>query len=125
MLEGESTYQKLLQIENDIAFLSEKDQHNVFGYKLTIDTGGTLTAAAISDISRIYASLVSEHNSMNMGSVPLTMAQVVRDLLTAEAMMSPAEQAFFRHVKAVLQSRAKLTTEDSNALLQIYARKGF
>jgi len=125
MLEGESTYQKLLQIENDIAFLSDRDQQNIVGYKLVVDTGGTLTPTAINEINRIYASLVSEHKSMEMGSVPLTMAQIVKDLLSAEAMMSPVEQRFFQHVKAVVQARAKLTPEDSHNLLQLYSRKGF
>jgi hypothetical protein len=125
MLEGESTYQKLLQIENDIAFLSDSDQQSIIGYKLVVDTGGTLTPAAIATINRIYASLVSEHKSMEMGFVPLTMAQVVKDLLSAEAMMNQPEQAFFRRVKALVQARSRLTPEDSSNLLRLYSLKGF
>jgi len=139
MQEMNKLYQLIQRIEPDYAYLSEDDQKLFWNYKLAAETGGELPKTAPENIVRMYNFLhkeptpfeaVVDPNSVvekiASGVEPvLSMAQVVKDLLGAKAMLNNNEAVFLSAVTQKLAKRIHLSEDETRVLLEIYRRKGF
>lgn len=139
MQEMNKLYQLILKIEPEHAFLSEDDQKIFWQYKLACETGEKLPMTAPENIVRMHNILfgqktviesVVDPNSTaeqiaNAVVAPLTMAQVVKDLMGAKHMLNPQEATFLSIIAEKVKQRMRLTEEEMRALLGVYRKKGF
>lgn len=127
MLDNDVVHKMLSRVEQDSYMLSPDDQQRVIAYKISLETGSGLGAAAITDIQRIYRIVISERAPVLDASLEgaLSVRKVLQDLATADKMLSAQERQFYNAIAAKTNSRQVLTTQEVEALLRLYAKKGF
>ncbi len=124
MLDTVPVYQMLQRIEQELVLLADSDQKKMIAYKVMIETGTPLPASASQEIVNIYRKLNNEVDLMSVDP-PLSMAKVVRDLKSAEKMLSPQELTFYRLMAEKVDKRVLLSAQEIEALLRLYTNKGF
>lgn len=124
---SDSVAEVLQHLEGQTVMLSDTEQDFVLGCRMTLDTGGRLTAENQAEILRIARSLnQAEHNGVGgLAAGALSMQRVVKDLAGAIHMLTPQEQQFLQQMAGKMQHGQKLSIEEIEGLLKVYGAKGF
>ena len=140
MQEMNKLYQLLMKIEPEVPFLSPEDQQLFWSYEVAAETGQhELPDTAAENIVRMYLILNKEKTVIESivdpdspaekiasGVVaPLSMVQVVKDLLGAKHMLNPNEATFLSIIAQKLLKRIALSEDETRTLLEVYRKKGF
>lgn len=122
-----NTYKMLQLIEQYAMFLSDADQKRTIAYKVLIEAGRgkDLDPAIKADIRKVYVAILKELRRTVDAEPVLSLVTVLKDLLKAEKMLSPQEKVFFNQMANKIVKRETVSTEETEALLRLYTRKGF
>ena len=122
-----NTYKMLQLIEQYAMFLSDADQKRMIAYKVLIEAGRgkDLDPAIKADIRKVYVAVLKELKRTVDAEPVLSLVTVLKDLLKAEKMLSPQEKVFFNQMANKIVKRETVSTEETEALLRLYTRKGF
>lgn len=123
--EDNAFQKKLEKLETELAFLSDTDQKAVLGYRVIIDTGGTLPPGSEQDVNRMLTLLVNTTHAVTSTEAPLSLVKVVRDLRGTQTMLSTQELQVLNLVEPKIHNRQQLSVQETETLLKIYSKKGF
>jgi hypothetical protein len=123
--EDNSFQRKLEKLETELAFLSDPDQRAVLGYRVIVDTGGTLPPGSEQDVNRMLTLLINTTHNVTSTEAPLSLVKVVRDLRGAQTMLSSQELQVLNVLEPKIQNRQPLSVQEVEALFSIYSKKGF
>ena len=122
-----SLYQMLQYIEKYSVILSDGDQKKAIALKILIEAGRgkDLPPESLADIQRIFRLVAAEVAKSLEAEQTLSWGKVLYDLSTAQKMLNPEEQKFFKGMMGKVLRKEAVSREEAEALLRLYTRKGF
>lgn len=120
-------YRMLQYVEKYSIILSPGDQTQATAYKTLIETGHgkELPPEIIKDIQRLFRAVSAEVAKSLEADQTLSWGKVLYDLATAQQMLNPEEQKFFKAMMEKVLKKEPISREEAEALLRLYTRKGF
>jgi hypothetical protein len=114
-------------IEQYAVYLSDADQKRMIAFKVLIEAGRgkDLDPAVKNDIRNVYISILKELKRQYNAEPVLSLVTVLKNLLTAEKMLSTEEKKFFNAIAQKVVKKEAVSQEETEALLRLYTRKGF
>jgi hypothetical protein len=117
----------LAYLETHMPLMGDEDRDFVIGCKVTVETGGVITAQNKQRLVQIAQFLNATGHDVLGGAVeaPLSMPKVLQDLAQNIHTLQPHERNYANEIARKVKSNEALTPREIERILEIYYNKGF
>ena len=115
----------LTRLEDNLPMFSEGEQAFISSCRLTLALNEPLPVTHIQGVQLLIQRLrEAKHNTVNAEGA-ISVGKILKDLASAEHMLSPAEKAYAIGIAKKLKAKQPFTSEEIQKILIIHGNKGF